>query len=311
VIAIMAGMMAFALFAAQETARVHKTKAFIAKLDAIIKAKHETYRTRRVPVNIGADTFTDSNGNGSWDFGEPFIADWNGNGTFDLAQTPPVAAKIRLDCLRDLMRLEMPDRWTDVEDDPTAPFELATKIVRPSVSAGYKRRFDASTPSNEFQNAECLYMIVMHAQQEDADDRSAIRSDQIGDVDGDGFPEFLDAWGQPIRFLRWCPGFVSELNKPADHDPFDPRNVYPDLVGHPEPNFAIYPLVYSSGPDKCYGIVSNTQAGLHYKDQNLNPCFVPRGAEKMMGTPDDLPNEPNFVPRGWVDNIHSHLITAR
>ena len=36
-------------------------------------------------------------------------------------------------------------------------------------------------------------------------------------------PEFLDAWGKPIEFLRWAPGLVSvkqdhDLNNP---DPFD------------------------------------------------------------------------------------------
>lgn len=28
-------------------------------------------------------------------------------------------------------------------------------------------------------------------------------SQDIGDTDGDGLPEFIDAWGQPLRFYRW------------------------------------------------------------------------------------------------------------
>jgi hypothetical protein len=36
-----------------------------------------------------------------------------------------------------------------------------------------------------------------------------LREDEIGDLDGDGMPEILDAWGRPIAFLRWPAGFVA------------------------------------------------------------------------------------------------------
>jgi len=386
-------MVLFALFAAQETAKAQKTKALIGKLDSIIKAKYETYKTRRVPINIGADTFTDSNGNGSWDFGEPFISDWNGNGTYDAVQTPLVVAKIKLDCLHDLMRMELPDRWTDIDDNPVTPLTSTIKIARPAVSASYLRRKTAGTASDEFQYAECLYMIIMATQQEDADDRSAFKADQIKDTDGDGFPEIVDAWDQPIRFLRWAPGFISELQttltlpvtsgsatnvtsqsrlvsntagsyvggavinddpaKPGQYlataagmarivgytftagtpgtgsfdltgssyappantfyvtapDPFDPRGVYPTAT-HPQPSFALYPLIYSGGPNKCTGVLTDFATPLRYTANGVYPFFV-TGTGEMVGTQKDLLTEANFVPRGWIDNIHNHMITAR
>jgi len=435
IIAIMASMMLFALYGAQETARAQKTKALIAKLDAIIKTKYESYATRRIPI---AST---------------------------LPPNPTAAQvfawrKLRLDALRELMRMELPERWTDIAtvDPSTSRIKTTTSpnygqavpitpgLTPPSVAGntvstppfgGYfgkvytANQANPANPSLEFQSAECLYLIVMAAAAEDADDKDMFRPTDSADVDGDGFREFVDGWGQPIRFLRWAPGFVSELqaiargkvasvnpsgqtvtitatgtnfsaasgayvggsfivtdpitgqmkgnqmakitaysysaptatatftcttpsgtttqspfwgNSPAVQnsfvvtgpDPFDARGVYPIYpsgatfaAGTPDtstPTFATYPLIYSSGPDKCYGVISDTDSSdpnnpLHFnapdinlgatsgnKDVNrVNPFYRPSNG-KLMGTIDDLTAEPNFVPSGWLDNIHNHMI---
>jgi hypothetical protein len=289
---------------------------------------------------------------------------------------------------------------------------MTTKITRPAVSRGFLRKYTAKTPSDEYQGAECLYMIVMGAIGEEGDSRDVFRPADIGDVDGDGYPEFLDAWGVPIRFLRWAPGFNSELRDivtgtvsnssagppatveaigsnfsatagsyvggtigrldsaggpitgnqvaritgyqydpatrkatftcgvpsstmqqaffgalPANGDsfavmaadPFDPSGVYPiySATASPPspdtsvPSFAIYPLIYSAGPNKCFGITSDSLAVLHYTNENLNPFVFPGGTNKMMGTMADAPMEPNFVSNGWLDNIHNHLMNTR
>ena len=77
-----------------------QTRALVAKLDTIIKAKWGSYKTRRVPINT-------------------------------VGMPPNLAATARLDALRDLMRMELPDRWSDVVDPP------ATLIPRPAVSQSY------------------------------------------------------------------------------------------------------------------------------------------------------------------------------
>lgn len=348
VIALLASTLLFALYSAQETARTQKTKSLIAKLDSIIKAKHESYKTRRVPISLGADTFTDRNSNGVRDFGEPLINDWNGDGSWNASVDPQLAAKIRLDCLRDQMRMELPDRWSDILDDPVTPFGAAEKIARPSVSEGYRRRANAGTPTDQYQGAECLYLIVAAAEQGDGDAHGSIKSDQIGDIDGDGFPEFIDAWGRPIEFLRSAPGFPSDLQivgrgtantanvgrvtwqdptlstTPGSYvggilakpdptygtpspesmvritrhtakttvfppeiaivseltgsaittsqpfiilppDPFDPRGA------SSKPSFALYPLIYSAGPDHAYGILADSTPKLHYSASGVQP----------------------------------------
>ena len=391
VIAIMATMVLFALFAAQETAKVQKTKSLIAKLDSIIKSKYETYKTRRVNITLPPP---------------PPPSDPN------YPTYVATAARARLDCLHDLMRMEMPDRWSDIEDMPRTfsyPGIPNVGVSRPSLHRSYRRKYDAivlgPTPPpppvvGTHAGAECLYMIIMQAQGEEGDDRSAIKEDQTGDVDGDGFREIIDAWGRPIKFLRWAPGFVSELQTtvtlptqnsnpsnvtsqsrllssvqgsyvggtvinedPANPgrylassmakitgynftpgppnvpgtgsfevtgttwsppapgassffvtapDPFDPRGIQPI-------SFAIYPLIYSGGPDKCYGILTEFNAALliHWGQSpfNDNPFYVGLDAadtqQRMIGAQRDEPGEENFVTRAWVDNIHNHQITAR
>lgn len=88
IIAILSAMSFEALQLAREAARERSTQATIAKLNNIILRRYESYVTRRVPIRIPPGT------------------------------TPHDAAVIRLAALRDLMRMEMPERWNDVSDAP-------------------------------------------------------------------------------------------------------------------------------------------------------------------------------------------------
>lgn len=191
IIGIMASMIVFAMFQSQEAAKEAKTRALIARLSNIVAQRYESYRTRRVPI-----IFTDAE-----------------------RKQPLLMAKMRLDCLRDLMRMEMPERWNDVVDDPATPYEHAMpadKLQRPAVNAAYKRKYDAlGTATTEHQYAECLYMIVMDTLAQEGDSRGVFKASDIGDADADGFPEFLDAWRRPIRFLRWPGGYTSPINQLA------------------------------------------------------------------------------------------------
>jgi prepilin-type N-terminal cleavage/methylation domain-containing protein len=182
IIGILAGMMLFAMFQSQETAKAHRTRALIAKLNNVIMRRYDEYRTRRVPIQLTAAQMNN----------------------------PNLAAKVRLDGLRDLMRLEMPDRWTDVVDNQVfVP-------SRPAASESYLRKFNATYTGAwppppavlENQGAECLYMIVMECLAREGDSREVFKAADIKDTDGDGFPEFVDGWGMPVRFLRWAPGFI-------------------------------------------------------------------------------------------------------
>ena len=50
------------------------------------------------------------------------------------------------------------------------------------------------------EDAECLYMILRSIVMDDKTGIDFLRANEIGDTDGDGFYEVLDAFGDPLLF---------------------------------------------------------------------------------------------------------------
>ncbi len=222
IIVMLAGLTLGALSSARETARATKTQSMIARLNAIIMQKYESYMTRRVPiVTSGMD--------------------------------PEDAAETRLGALWDIMRMEMPERWNDLTDLPIeAPYRPATTELYGSVYQSALSDHGADLVGQN-SDAECLYMIVSMGVPEGLANFS---QDEIGDTDKDGLPEFLDGWGKPIRFLRWAPGFTSDSEIQSDATDASGAYVYPDPFNPLDPTagYHLIPLIYSEGPDKKPGI---------------------------------------------------------
>jgi len=83
-------MLLGALHASSEAGKEHATKATITKLHNIIMERYESYMTRRMPIST-------------------------------TGMPPQVAAEYRLWVLRDLMRMEMPDAFSDVQGRSAYP----------------------------------------------------------------------------------------------------------------------------------------------------------------------------------------------
>jgi hypothetical protein len=95
------------------------------------------------------------------------------------------------------------------------------------------------------------------------------RPSDIGDPDEDGLLEFIDAWGKPIRWIRWPAGFPSDLNRYAISDAMDPQRTDWRFANS---NFAeeekpqtIVPLIISAGTDEQFG------ARFDFLDQSATP----------------------------------------
>lgn len=56
-----------------------------------------------------------------------------------------------------------------------------------------------------------LYLIISSKQDGDKNALDYFSDSELGDTDGDGMREILDAWGQPIEFLRWAPGYAEQV----------------------------------------------------------------------------------------------------
>lgn len=264
IIGIITGLGLSAFAGAVELAREQRTRSIIAKIDQLIMERYESYRTRAVPIRVP-----------------------QGIG-------PQIAARMRLNALRDLMRMELPDRKSDLvsgpcDYDPRTNSALYTP--KPSLYKSYLRQINRGAGSmanwsKPAQSSECLYMILSTIQDGDKSALDFFMSEEIGDTDGDGMKEILDAWGNPISFVRWPAGYTVEqpgndwkwgasaTNNPLDFapndptskdfrltlttqtrdytqfpDPFDPLKVDPRWSQLQKP-FALRPLIFSAGRDK-------------------------------------------------------------
>lgn len=287
IIALLAAMAASALSNAAEQARAQRTRAIVNKIDQLIMEKWDSYRTRAVPYAQGAH--------------------------------PRASASNRLNAMRELQRLELPDRKTDlVNDDTGNTMETAAySQAVPSVARGYFRKANSWTGGNlnnwdtANQGAECLYLILSSMRDGDKSALEFFTPSEIGDVDGDGMPEILDAWGNPITFIRWPAGYTREsavgplTSQTSDHtlapDPFDPikidtRNTY-----------ALKPLILSAGPNGSYDITMSVDVSgnpLRYsKTTPPNDPYIDDSAI-LVGSVGD--SDDDGVNTGWTDNITNH-----
>ena len=229
IIGILTAAVMGALEMSRQSANEAKTKATIAKLNGIIMQRYESYMTRRVGFDTTAMTPTQIQA---------------------ARANPKVAASYRLDAIRDLMRMEMPDCLVDVTTGPIG-FTWGN-VPEPALH----KRYAANPPSASFDSAQCLYLAVSMGSPEAMEQ---FQESEIGLVDGT-HRVFVDAWGTPIAWLRWAPGFnmpnsdIQSGDASTDSDPFDPLRLNFDPANPKLKGFQLIPLICSAGPNKTFGL---------------------------------------------------------
>ena len=288
IITVLAGLVLGALNSARQAARVAKTKALIAKIDQVLITRLKLYETRRVPISTTRVL--------------QYYALQSPNDP-DLMRK---VAEARLFAIRDLIRMEMPDRWSDIINGSLRSLDAADPRTypRPALSVLYKALFDAKKPTGDYGPAECLYLIVNTGSSED---RELFGQGDVGDIDNDGWPEFHDAWGKPIMFLRWAPGFskdtggmgVSDIQIADAVNHHDPLDTFPVDQGA----YQLIPLIYSGGPDNSGG------KDVKNWDINLDGPYVYKGDPYQVTAGSPLDEQGDGL--NHHDNIHNHSIEQR
>jgi hypothetical protein len=256
-----------------------------------------------------------------------------------MTNDPRQVARERVDGLRQMMRMEMPDRKADLlygapQNSPSSALWLAYRRKIASLLA-YKipaittmdfhddhsmalSQFEDAVNrqwTDDFQAAECLYLILSQMVDQDSTALEFFRDQEIGDKDADGMPEILDGWGNPIFFVRWAPGFRIP-GSPQDGespDPFDFTVVYQQMG---MPSFALYPLISSAGPDGLQGFFhSDVNNPLIYATtMPPNNPFVnmpyPGGNPTKPPVGSTLDTNANGVDDEILDNITNHNLTG-
>ncbi|TWT38020.1 hypothetical protein KOR34_29880 [Posidoniimonas corsicana] len=331
IIAILASMLLGASTLAMNTARVSRTESLVTRLHTLLSQHYDSFRHRRVELNDATLAAVASSTNRN------------------------ELAKARLFATREQLKMDLPDRWSDITLLPVTaltqyPQNAAANPTylrqRSAMSSMFLRRYNRSIQSLQDsggsvedllanQGAECLYLIVMLACG-DGEAAGLFKETDIGDTDGDGAPEFIDSWGNPIEFIRWAPGFDSDVqlsyagldriaSNPAmmateetpsptpeqavqlavsrDHDPFDLFRVDTFAAGDVPSGFRLLPLIYSAGPDQEYGLI-HPQV---FVNVNSDPYVDTDGGA---GAPYEYFGA--IAERSEsTDNIHNHLITGR
>ena len=287
IIAMLTSALLGAIYAAQEAARATQTRHTIAKLHQRTMYHWETYRTRRLRIAPRGSLPGNPNENYT---------------SF---------ARRRLELLWRVMQAEMPDHYSDFTQYASVP------DYSPFVLARWYQQVVQATPdpakvAKANQAAECLYLFITVGAR--SEDDLPVRSREVGDTDGDGMLEFLDGWGQPIRWLRWAPGFQlagvqMQAGGTISEDPFDPlkvsRLIPPanNSQWNNTPTGYMIPLIYSVGPDGESGLndPDSNPSGWPQFNKDWHPLSWFPGPG---GTP---------APRGAVldanlaaDNIHNY-----
>jgi len=153
----------------------------------------------------------------------------------------------KLAVIRRTLAFELPDNWDDVGSVPMAYANGRTSAYESYANSGNVFVNQAT------ESAECLYMIcVLSGLQPDAMEN--FRAEEIGNVDNDDRPEFLDAWGRPIAFSRCPTGYDGPITLNQATDPFDPESIDTSASSRQLPG--LVPLIYSPGLDQEYGLQS-------------------------------------------------------
>jgi prepilin-type N-terminal cleavage/methylation domain-containing protein len=238
IMAIIAAAVLGTAAAAIESGREKKTQSTIAKIHSLLMERYASYETRRIDVDPRITRAIDA-----WVAQAATPADFQARST----ARGQMLADARLLGLRELMKKEMPDRGEDVNH------VVQVLSQPPPLAQIYFRRAQQLPSGATLSSAECLYMVVMSATG-DGEARTLFTKQDIGDTDDDGAPEFIDGWGNPISWMRWPAGVVSDLQplsadgtRPGivDHDPFDLFRRDSPTVS--TPSTSVYPSVAING----------------------------------------------------------------
>lgn len=228
ILSIMGGMVVAAVRGVGQTASISRTRSIVAAVDSVIQEKYESIRYRAFAVEV-PDLFV-----------VPPVTPPTPQTSIGYEVLANEAARVRLVMLRDLIRTELPERYSDIYSNLSTKtiagpvrIKAACSLIREdaagdivgvrtsftersaldvntnvsSTSRAFHARLKNVSPTTTNQNAECLYLIMATTFVAGSPAIDAIPQTNIGDTDDDGVPEILDGWGQPLGFVRWPVGY--------------------------------------------------------------------------------------------------------
>jgi prepilin-type N-terminal cleavage/methylation domain-containing protein len=242
ILGIMGAMVTTAVSGVTTTAKQSRTRTIISIVDSVLAEQYQGLKYRQFPVETPSmwNQLDNQSGQNASVVGYEVLA--------------KEAARVRLMMVRDLQRMELPDRYTDfISPQGPTPLVAAATFVKiesdeivdkrddkserspfpvswyfnalPSKLEAYRNR---RTPglTTEHQGAECLFLIMANAYVGGTPALDLLPPGSTGDTDEDGMLEILDGWGKPLRYIRWPIGYfdpefsIETAKTPDDFDVF-------------------------------------------------------------------------------------------
>ncbi len=247
IIAILAAMTLTVQRSAVQSTRRERTIATIRKIDAALTAAYEKYQYRKPDVNYFIESTEErlvsrypnfkswpKDEQKRWIMGTvvqdiasidspwwPFLDREDFEPGIDHQFAPYI---LRTVMLRELLMMDFPDCLAEVKYIPrlssVSSVHLAYQNQLPNLISAA-----SSAPDGDI-SADLLYLIIMNTSPET---RETFLDREISDTNNNGIPEFIDGWGNPIRFIRWAPA-LPESNWGPNH----PENIW--VPAQPESN---------------------------------------------------------------------------
>lgn len=178
-------------------------------------------------------------------------------------QTPNPAFVPTDDQIRDIAN----DRWNGTV---TPPGGVTIVFGGPAVPPSKTFTFSGNRQNTESSELLHFALLASGSYGVGAVDGDRFRNTEVADTDDDGLPEFIDAWGNPLRFYRW-PTRLIDITAPT---PFTP------VLSNPSDNTDTRQIV---GAERE---VANSQ----FKGLSPPPLSLPNGVvprDLLLTDPDD------------------------
>jgi hypothetical protein len=177
----------------------------------------------------------------------------------------------------------MPPNWNDVKVIATNSSSQFNTRAQKTYRQFWNQK--TQTPTDQYADGECLFLTVMYGGFAGCLDCAGLRSGKdFKDVDGDGFQEFIDAWGNPLGFVLWPAGLAT----PDGNLFFSNGDNSSDTL-----TYELRPLVFSAGPNGAYGIDVGASSNL----DKLQNCGLPSANTSLgsvLNSSDAADNLTNF-----------------
>lgn len=286
IVAILAALTLSGLATVRSRRRAEITRTTIRKIHEIILPQYESYLDKRLSRSAITSFETIPTFSQRPDC-------YNGSSSSPLHRR--IFDFLKLAAIRRTLAFELPDNWSDVGSVP-----MAYASGRTSAYGSYAALGNVVV-NQETESAECLYMICLLSGLH-PDAMEHFRAEEIGNVDNDDRPEFLDAWGRPIAFIRWPTGYDAPITLNQATDPFDPESIDTSASSRQLPG--LVPLIYSPGLDQEYGLQSavTTSAGSTLAMVNWNQLTAAGTLHFASPLPGDTSSQ---------DNITNHDLITR